>query len=221
MNALETIFQDNIKLSEDEVVLQMFQDTEHSLKDCQAEYRRLATEAGLIVTPAQRKAEWEGVVESLDIATTEGVEAARASGKDLGITTATVNKYLKIIAEEAGVELPVNVRSSKWKEIVAAFTEDEALNGDKADVVEKIAAVGEYDEKKAAGQYNRLRKSFGWSAPASMSTQLNEWFIDNLDATKDEIVEKGIELGMTDGSATYYVGVYKIVNELLDALQSK
>ena len=221
MSALEVIFEDNIKLTEDEVVLAMFQNGETSLKDCQAEYRRLATEAGLIITPAQRKTEWDEKVADIDLSSSDDIEFAKAAGKELGITNVTIGKYLKAIAEEQGVELPANVRSSKWKEIVDAFDKEEALDGNKADVIAKIAEVGECDEKKATSQYNRLRKAFGWEAPASMSSQLNDWFVDNLEASKDDILEKGIELGMTEGSATYYVGVYKIVVELLAALNDK
>jgi len=218
---MQEIFEDNVELSEDEVVMLMFQETENSLKECQVEYRKLAMEAGLIVSPAQRKEEWEGVVAELDISTEEGLSAAKAAGKDAGITGVTTSKYLKAMAEEQGIELPVTVRSTKWTEVVAAFEEDEALNGDKADVIAKIGEVGDYDEKKATGLYNKLRRAFGWTAPASMASQLSDWFVDNLDADKESIVEKAIELGMTDGSATYYLGVFKIVKELLVELESR
>lgn len=216
--SLQDIFEDSIELTEDEVVLQMFQETENSLKECQVEYRKMATEAGLIVSPAQRKAEWEEIVKDLDISDEKELAEARDAGKEKGISAITVNKYLKAIATELGVELPTAARSSKWTEVVAAFDEDEALAGDKADVIDKIAKVGEYEDKKAQSLYNKLRRAFGWEAPASMSSLLNEWFIENLDAEKDAIVEKATELGMTEGSASYYVGVYKIVAELLDAL---
>jgi len=222
MSKLQEIFEGNINLSEDEVVLMMFEDTESSLKECQTEYRKLATEAGLIVTPAQRKAEWEETIEDLDLSEEEGLAAAKKAGADAGITTATTMKYIKAIAAENDIELPVTVRSSKWKEVVESFEEDEALNGDKADVIAKIKEVGEYeDDKKAAAQYNRLRKAFGWVPPASMSSQLSDWFVDNLEASKEDIVEQAIGLGMTDGSANYYVGVFKIVKDLIQELQSR
>ena len=222
MSKLTEIFEANIELTEDEVVLMMFQETENSLKTCQSEYRKLATEAGLIVTPAQRKLEWEAQLEDLDFTLIESYTVAKELATSAGITNATATKYLKGIAAENGVELPSVVRSSKWNEVVEAFTEEEALEGDKADVVAKIMEVGDYaDEKKAAACYNKLRKAFGWTAPASMSSQLNDWFLENLDATREEIMEKGTEVGMTDGSATYYVGVYKIVAELITAMQEK
>lgn len=222
MSKLQELFEENIELSEDEVVLLMFQETESSLKDCQSEYRKLATEAGMIVTPAQRKAEWEEAIEDLDLAEEDGLAAARKAGVDAGITPTTTMKYIKIIAGADDIELPVTVRSSKWREVLEAFDEDEALNGDKADVVAKIMEVGEYaDEKKAAAQYNRLRKAFGWTPPASMSKQLSDWFVDNLEASKEDIVEQAIGLGMTDGSAHYYIGVFKIVRDLIEELQNR
>lgn len=53
---------------------------------------------------------------------------------------------------------------------------------------------------------------------ASMSGQLKEWFIANPDSTNEEIVEKGIELGMTEISAKYYVPIYNTAKEIAEAI---
>lgn len=52
----------------------------------------------------------------------------------------------------------------------------------------------------------------------SMSGQLKVWFIENPDSTNEEIVEKGIELGMTEISAKYYVPIYNTALEIANAI---
>jgi len=221
MENLEVVFEDNKELSEDEVVMAMYEEGEASLKDCQTLYKKLATEAGLIVSPAQKKALWEEAAADLDYTLAEDIKAAKKLGEDLDIGAATITKYVKAIAEEQGIDLPVVERNSTWQLVVDAFTEDEALGATREEVVAKIAEVGGHTEEKANGMYNRLRKAFGWEAPASMSSQLNSWFIDNREATREEVIAAGVEVGMSEGSASYYHGVYKIVNELVEAIQTK
>ncbi|RKY42309.1 MAG: hypothetical protein DRP85_03220 [Candidatus Makaraimicrobium thalassicum] len=219
---VEAIFQENIELTEDEIVLAIYTETELGLKEATAQYRKLAIEAGLIFTPAQRKEEWKGKVEGVDLADPEGMEFAKSAAKEIGITPVTADKYIREKAAEDGFEMPEIVKTnSKWKEVLEGFTEEEVLEGDKDEVMAKLAELGQYDEKQTKANYNRLRRAFGWEAPASMSSQLNTWFVDHLDATRDEIIAKGTEVGMTEGSATYYVGIYKIVNELIVELESR
>ena len=216
------IFEANKDLSEDECVMEIYSASEGELtiKEAQSEYRSMAVEAGIIKTPAQKKVDWEDAVDGIDLSTTEGVNEAKAIGNDMEIGATTVAKYMKTLATESGVTLAVTASAtrtpSKWKEVVEAFDEEEALNSPREEVAAKINEIGEFDDiKKANGLYNKLRREFGWEQPASMSSQLNEWFTENLDAEKSDIVEKGIEIGMSEGSANYYVGVYKIVNEIL------
>ena len=59
---------------------------------------------------------------------------------------------------------------------------------------------------------------FGWQQPESMVSQLNNWYIDNVGADRQDIIDKAVELGMSEASAQYYVGVYKIVAEMADKL---
>ena len=226
MSKFQEVFDANKDLSEDEIVMAIFEagegDNKLTLKEAQSEYHSLAVTAGLIKTPQQKKIDWEDAVDGIDLSTKEGVTEAKTIGSDMEIGSATITRYLKALAEESGIKLAITtiVRGpSTWPAVVDAFTEDEALNGEREDVVAKINEVGEFDdEKKANGLYNKLRKEFGWEAPQSMAGQLNDWFCENLDADKKAIVDKGIEIGMSEGSANYYVGVYKIVTELREKL---
>jgi len=52
----------------------------------------------------------------------------------------------------------------------------------------------------------------------SMSGQLKVWFIENPESTNEEIVEKGVELGMTTISAKYYVPIYNTALEIAEAI---
>jgi len=217
MNAQE-IFELNMELTADEVVMEMYQEAEDcdTIKDCQTAYNRLALEAGLIKSPSDRKEEWLNAIKEVDLSTDEGIAEAKELGESVGITSVTVNRYIKAEAAAQGIEIPVVVKGL-WSAVVEEFTESEALTESREYVVEKINEVGEYNDlAKANSLYNKLRKAFGWNAPASMSSQLNAWFIENIEASKDDIVDKGIDLGMTQGSATYYVGVYRIVREILE-----
>lgn len=217
MSNYEEIFNSNKHLSEDEVVMALFQ-AGLGIREAQAEYRRLAIDAGIIKTPNQRKEEFEEyVTENFDLTSEEDVTSAKAIGADMEISAPTVTKYLKDMAEQQGVELalPNKVSSTKWKEIVDAFTADEALNGSKEDVVKKINAVGEYNDlAKASAQYNKLRKEFGWEPPASMVSQLVDWYVDNFGAERDEIIAKASEIGMSDASAQYYVNMFKLAFDM-------
>ena len=223
---IEELFESNKELSEDEVVMIFHNEGELSLKECQSEYKRLATIAGLIKSPNQRKAEWEDTVEGLDLSSIEGVNEAKANGSTLGITATTTAKYIKNLALELGVELPVitATRSNPvWNNIIDSFTEDEAINNEREDVIAKINDVGNYDDiKKAGSYYNKLRKHFGWEAPASMSSQLCDWYKDQINngdkVTSTSIVEKSLEIGMTEGSGKYYVGVFKLAGEIIETL---
>ena len=51
-----------------------------------------------------------------------------------------------------------------------------------------------------------------------MVSQLNNWYIDNVGADRQEIIDAAVELGMSEASAQYYVNVYKIVAEMADKL---
>ena len=224
MSDFQEVFEANKELSEDEVVMAIYDSAAGSLslKEAQSEYRAMATEAGLIKTPNQKKVDWEDAVEAadLDLSTEADVATAKAIGTDLDIGATTVMKYMKALAAETGVALAVTSASrapGKWTEVVAAFTEDEALNMPRDEVAARINEVGEYDDiKKANSYYNRLRKAFGWEAPASMSGQLNALWEDNMYATKAEIVAKGIEIGMSEASVNYYVNIYKITFDILE-----
>lgn len=218
MQDLKAIFDANIELSEDEIVILLKTEGDLSIREAQHHYKVFATEAGLIKTSAQKKDEFLEALPSFDLVSTDGIAEAKEYGVELDITPVTVTKYIKTYAKEKEISIPVvSARSSsKWKEVVAGFTAEDLDNMSKEDVVEKINVLGEFDDlKKSASYYNRLRKSFGWEQPATMSSQLNDWFLNNLDATKEQIVETGIEIGMSEGSANYYVGVYKIVTELV------
>ena len=182
----------------------------------------------MIKTPAQRKAEWEDNVEGVDLATLDGVDLALTAATDLDIGKVTAMKYITALASELNVtlpEMPTKTRSSsKWRDTVAAFNAEEALDGDRDAVIAKLQDVGEYeDTKKAAANYNRLRKEFGWVAPKSMAQQLSEWYIEQYQADPDaidkvSITEKAKEIGMTEGSIGYYVGVFKITGDVLTVL---
>jgi len=225
MSAKE-IFEVNIELSEDEVVMLIHTEGELSIKECQSEYHRLATEAGLIKSPAKRKAEWEDKVEEFDISTEDGVAEARNIGAELDITSVTVNRYLKALATELNITLPVTAPRGNltWPKVIEAFDAEEALNGGREEVIAKINTVGEYDDiKKSSSYYNKLKKHFGWEAPASMSSQLCDWFkemyLSDVDINKAAIIEKSLEIGMTEGSGVYYVGVFKLTNEILESIK--
>jgi len=167
MSNLQEVFDANSELSEDECVMALYEAGEGiSLKEAQAEYRTMATAAGMIKTPHQKKDEWAEAVEGADLSTDEGVNQAKAAGSDLEIGTQTVMKYMKDLAEAQGVTLAVTV--------------------------------------KKRGN--------------SMSGQLKAWFITNPDSTNEEIVEKGIELGMTEISAKYYVPIYNTAKEIAVAI---
>jgi len=225
MSKYEEVFESNKDLTEDEVVMAIYESSEGelSIKEAQSEYRTLAIKSGLIKTPQQKKQEWDEAVEELDLSDKEDVAKAKEIGDSLDIGSVTVLRYMKTMSDEGDFKLAVTtvVRGpSTWPAVVKAFNEEEALNGEREEVVAKINEIGEFDDiKKANSFYNKLRKEFGWEQPASMSSQLNDWFCENLDAEKKDIVEKGIEVGMSEGSANYYVGVYKIVKELLEKLE--
>ena len=223
---IENLFESNKDLSEDEVVMIFHSEGELSLKECQNEYKRLAIGAGIVKTSGQRKAEWEDSIEALNLTMEEGINEARAIGATLEITSATVTRYLKAIALERGITLPVMSAKSNptWGKVVDAFDEEEALTGIREDIVAKINEVGEYEDiKKAGSYYNKLRKHFGWEAPASMSSQLCDWFTESVNNNElvdnQQIVEKAVEIGMTEGSGKYYVGVFKLTNEILESLK--
>jgi len=221
MSDLQEVFDANKELSEDEVVMAIYEAGEDiSLKEAQSEYRTMATKAGLIKSPVQKKVDWEDAVDDLDVSTAEGVNEAKAIGADMDIGPTTIAKYLKALAKESGVTLAVTSTSrapSKWGEVVASFTEEEALNLPREQVADRINEVGEFDDiKKANSYYNRLRKAFGWEQPASMSSQLNAWWEENMEANKDAIVAKGIEIGMSEASVNYYVNIYKITYDILE-----
>ena len=171
MSDYQEVFDSSKDLSEDECVMAIHaaSEGEMSIKDAQSEYRTLATEAGMIKTPAQKKVEWEDAVEGIDLSTEEGVNEAKAIGVDMEIGTQTIMKYMKVLATERGVELATTVT-------------------------------------------NRGN---------SMSGQLKEWFMENYDATNADIVEKGIELGMSEISAKYYVPIYNTAKELATVIASK
>jgi len=168
MSDYQEVFEANKDLSEDECVLAIHVAGEGdlSIKEAQAEYRGMATEAGLIKTPAQRKVEWEDAVADIDLSTKEGVNEAKAIGVDMEIGTQTIMKYMMVLAAESGVTLAVT----------------------------------------AVNRGN------------SMSGQLKVWFIENPDSTNEQIVEKGIELGMTEISAKYYVPIYNTAKEIAEAI---
>jgi len=220
------IFESNIELSEDEVIMLIHTEGELSIKECQSEYHRLATKAGLIKSPAKRKAEWEARVEEFDISTEDGVAKARNIGAELDITNITVNRYLKALATELNITMPVAAPRGNptWTLVIESFNKEDALEGNRDEVIARINTVGEYDDiKKATSYYNKLRKHFGWEAPASMSSQLCNWFKDRHlageDTDKSSIIEKSLEIGMTEGSGTYYVGVFKLTKEILESIK--
>lgn len=226
MSKFQEVFDANKDLSEDEIVMAIYEagegENKLTLKEAQSEYHSLAVAAGLIKTPQQKKVDWEDAVDGLDLSDKDDVAKAKAIGAEMEIGSATITRYMKALAEESGVTLASTSTPrgpSTWPAVVEAFTEDEALNGEREEVVAKINEVGEFDDlKKANSMYNKLRREFGWEQPASMASQLNDWFCENLEASKQEIVDKGIEIGMSEGSANYYVGVYKIVTELREKL---
>ena len=170
----EEIFDNNKELSEDEVIMELYNSGEGdiSIKEATGMYQKFAKAAGLIVTPAQKKVQWEDSVqdENVDISTEEGVARAKEIGKSLDIGASTVTKYLKTLAEESGIELPTVTRTA----------------GPRAD---------------------------------SMASKLNEWFIEKGgDVTNDDIRTQAKELGMSDRSVTYYISVYRIVKDVVAAL---
>lgn len=168
MSDYQEIFDANLDISEDECVMLIYGASEGdlSIKDAQAEYHTLAVAAGIIKTPAQKKTDFITAIEGVILSTVEGVNEAKAAGADLEIGTATVNKYLKEVADEQDIKLAITV--------------------------------------KKRGN--------------SMSGQLKEWFIANPDSTNEQIVEKGIELGMTEISAKYYVPIYNTALEIAKAI---
>lgn len=172
MSEYKEVFDTNKDLSEDECVMAIYQAAEGDLtiKDAQSEYRSMAIEAGLLVTPAQKKVNWEDAVEGIDLSTIEGVNEAKAIGVDMEIGSQTIMKYMKALAKETGITLAVPTTRKR---------------GD------------------------------------SMSGQLKAWFIANPDATNEEIVEKGIELGMTEISAKYYVPIYNTALEIAEAISNQ
>ena len=69
MSKFQEVFDANKDLSEDEIVMAIFEagegDNKLTLKEAQSEYHSLAVTAGLIKTPQQKKIDWEDAVDEI------------------------------------------------------------------------------------------------------------------------------------------------------------
>jgi len=221
MSNYQDIFDANKELSADECTLAIYTSGEGELtiKEAQAEYNAFAIEAGLVETPVQKKVKFEDYLQEggFDLTDTDVMKSVKAKGDEFGIGSATVTKYIKIYATDNGIELPVAAprTSAKWDAVIDGIDKDDALTGDRETIVARINELGEFDDiKKAGANYNKLRKHYGWEAPASMSSQLQDFYIANPEATDKEIADAATEIGMSERSVQYYKSVFAIVRSI-------
>jgi len=165
MSKFQEVFEANKGLSEDEAVLAIYNEADGDLtvKEAQAEYYSMATEAGIILSPTAKKAKWAEATTDLDMSDENDVAQAKSIGEELEIGSTTVIKYVRAKAKAGGVEVSLPPTASRGE---------------------------------------------------SKSGKLVDWFTDNLDATRDEIIKAAMDVGLSETSAKYYVNVFNLVNSI-------
>jgi len=129
----------------------------------------------------------------------------------------------RTMAIAAGMVKTPAQKKTEWLDAVSGidFQTEEGVNEGKA-----IGADLEIGSATITTYMKAIAKEGEFTLPAgtarkrgnSMSGQLKAWFIENSDATSADIVEKGIELGMTEISAKYYVPIYNTALEIAKAI---
>lgn len=144
----------------------------------------------------------------------------QAGEGDITIKEAQVE--YRTMAIEAGIIKTPHQKKDEWMTAVegADLSTAEGVNQAKAagsDLEIGAQTVMKYMKELAEEQGVELAVTVK-KRGNSMSGQLKAWFIENPDSSNEEIVEKGIELGMTEISAKYYVPIYNTAKEIAEAI---
>jgi len=179
------------------------------------EYTKLAREAGIVLSPADRTAKINVEIDAhLEedgdiIASGARKELAENLADTYEVSVATAIAHIKKYAEDKGIELP-SVQRTSAEDMVAFVDECIKSEDDRATVVEKLQDEFGYTPNSAASAYSRATRelgiSTGGSGPKANISEVVSFIRTNEGmAKKDAVALMHEELGYAESTAgTFY-----------------